>query len=99
MAILSEHVRKSLIRVIPGAFVFGAAIEWFMINVSVGQETFCKYNLHEFVHVFISLRCCDWTENLNSLCAHDLGRRCGHEKANREDARGRLPSRRGRRKN
>mmetsp|Transcript_39592 Transcript_39592/g.157207 ORF Transcript_39592/g.157207 Transcript_39592/m.157207 type:complete len:80 (-) Transcript_39592:5136-5375(-) len=40
MAILSEHVRKSLIRVIPGAFVFGAAIEWFMINVSVGQETF-----------------------------------------------------------
>ncbi|KAJ8907800.1 hypothetical protein NDN08_007904 [Rhodosorus marinus] len=40
MAILSEHVRKSLIRVIPGAFLFGAAVEWIMINVSVGQETF-----------------------------------------------------------
>eukprot|EP00189_Rhodosorus_marinus_P012658 CAMPEP_0184746206 /NCGR_PEP_ID=MMETSP0315-20130426/8746_1 /TAXON_ID=101924 /ORGANISM="Rhodosorus marinus, Strain UTEX LB 2760" /LENGTH=78 /DNA_ID=CAMNT_0027218635 /DNA_START=82 /DNA_END=318 /DNA_ORIENTATION=+ len=40
MAVLSEHLRKSLIRIVPGAFLFGAAIEWFMINVSVGQETF-----------------------------------------------------------
>lgn len=29
-------------RTLPVFFLTGAAIEWFMINVRVGKETFCK---------------------------------------------------------
>lgn len=38
-----ERWRKlGLYRTLPFFFVIGAAVEWFMINVRVGKETFCK---------------------------------------------------------
>ena len=33
-------------RTLPFFFIAGAAIEWFMINVRVGRETFCKFGDH-----------------------------------------------------
>ena len=32
-----------MFRTLPVFFVAGAAIEWFMIHVQVGKETFCEY--------------------------------------------------------
>ena len=34
--------RLGVYRTLPVFFVFGAGIEWFMIHVRVGKETFCK---------------------------------------------------------
>jgi len=33
-------LKNTLIRVVPVCFVLGMGMEWFMINVRVGQETF-----------------------------------------------------------
>jgi hypothetical protein len=35
--------RLGVFRTLPVFFVAGAAIEWFMIHVQVGKETFCEY--------------------------------------------------------
>ena len=43
MSVLVERWRKlGLYRTLPVFFAIGAAVEWFMINVRVGKETFCK---------------------------------------------------------
>ena len=34
--------RLGVFRTLPVFFVAGAGIEWFMIHVQVGKETFCK---------------------------------------------------------
>lgn len=40
---IAERWRKlGVYRSLPFFFVCGAAVEWFMINVRVGKETFCK---------------------------------------------------------
>uniref|UniRef100_A0A670IPA5 Ubiquinol-cytochrome c reductase complex assembly factor 5 n=1 Tax=Podarcis muralis TaxID=64176 RepID=A0A670IPA5_PODMU len=52
---LVKHKIKLLLNMVPGKqrfgvyrflpffFILGGAMEWFMIRVRIGQETFCKY--------------------------------------------------------
>ena len=37
-------------RTLPLFFCAGAVLEWFMINVQFGKETFCKRCVHTYVH-------------------------------------------------
>ena len=39
---LSRWKRFGVYRSLPLFFLTGAAIEWFMVNVRVGKETFCE---------------------------------------------------------
>ena len=41
-AVLRYWRRLGVYRTLPLFFACGAAIEWFMVNVRVGKETFCK---------------------------------------------------------
>lgn len=45
--------RFGVYRFLPFFFVLGGAMEWFMINVRIGQETFCKYCLKVFVFIVL----------------------------------------------
>ena len=42
LASMSLWSRLGVYRTLPFFFIAGAAIEWFMINVRVGKETFCE---------------------------------------------------------
>jgi hypothetical protein len=46
-----SNFQRSVIRIVPVSFVLGAFIEFFMINVRVGSETFCKMpmNISHFI--------------------------------------------------
>ena len=46
-SLLEGWRRLGLYRTLPFFFALGAAVEWFMINVRVGKETFCK------IHFFL----------------------------------------------
>ena len=43
MTVYGYWRRLGVFRTLPLFFVSGAALEWFMINVRIGKETFCKY--------------------------------------------------------
>ena len=38
--------KRNPYKFLPIFFLFGAGIEWFMINVRVGKETFCKFSFN-----------------------------------------------------
>jgi len=40
---MSWWQRLGVYRSLPIFFLAGAAVEWFMINVRVGKETFCEH--------------------------------------------------------
>ena len=40
-----SHFGRTVLRVVPVAFAAGACIEFFMINVRIGSETFCMDTL------------------------------------------------------
>lgn len=40
---MSWRQRLGIYRTLPVFFLLGAGIEWFMINVRIGKETFCEF--------------------------------------------------------
>ena len=43
--------RLGVYRTLPIFFLAGAALEWFMINVRVGKETFCELYIDLQIHL------------------------------------------------
>jgi hypothetical protein len=39
---MTPYARKLVFRIIPLSFTLGAGIEWFMLRVQIGRETFCE---------------------------------------------------------
>ena len=46
---MSTPFARAAVRVVPLCFVLGAGIEWFMVRVRIGSETFCEFFFFFFV--------------------------------------------------
>ena len=64
-------------RTLPIFFLTGAAIEWFMINVRVGNETFCKCFRFVFVCVCVCV-CVVYLHVCTCVCMHVCTCVCMH---------------------